>query len=181
MKPRLAQTSETAGQASPTADPIQSLYENHAVQVKRWARRLAGPSADLEDLVQDIFLIALKKGFHCQTKSLIDTWLFRITLNVIRGKRRRSQLRSMLLGRHEVALAPSAPPQPQHQLEQREQALRLYQLPDRYRTILILYEIEELPGEEVAELTGTNIGTVWVRLHRGRERLLRLLEQEGRP
>jgi RNA polymerase sigma-70 factor (ECF subfamily) len=67
-------------------------------------------------------------------------------------------------------------------MEHRERQVRLYRaldrLPDRYRTTLVLYEIEELSGEQVAELTGTSVGTVWVRLHRGRERLVELLGQE---
>jgi RNA polymerase sigma-70 factor (ECF subfamily) len=67
-------------------------------------------------------------------------------------------------------------------MERREHHVRLYQaldrLPDSYRTTLILYEIEELSGERVAELTGTNVGSVWARLHRGRERLVELLERE---
>jgi RNA polymerase sigma-70 factor (ECF subfamily) len=67
-------------------------------------------------------------------------------------------------------------------MERRERHVRLYQaldrLPDCYRTTLILYEIEELSGEQVAELTETNLSTVWVRLHRGRERLVQLLVRE---
>jgi DNA-directed RNA polymerase specialized sigma24 family protein len=56
----------------------------------------------------------------------------------------------------------------------------LDRLPDRYRTALILFEIEELPGERVAEMTGVRLSAVWVTLHRGRERLLRLLTEEDR-
>jgi RNA polymerase sigma-70 factor (ECF subfamily) len=53
-------------------------------------------------------------------------------------------------------------------------------LPDVYRTALILYELEELPGDEVARLTGVPVGTVWVRLHRGRDQLLRILARGER-
>ena len=56
----------------------------------------------------------------------------------------------------------------------------LDRLPDVYRTALILYELEELPGEEVARLTGVPLGTVWVRLHRGRERLMQILSRGER-
>ena len=81
-------------------------------------------------------------------------------------------------------LVPPEPRTPQHELERREQSARLYQaldrLPDVYRTALILYELEELPGEEVARLTGVPLGTVWVRLHRGRERLMQILSRGER-
>ena len=69
-------------------------------------------------------------------------------------------------------------------MERRERHARLYRaldrLPDRYRTALILFEIEELSGEQVAKMTATSLSTVWVRLHRGRERLLELLAEDDR-
>jgi len=64
MKSRPAIASVTSAPSAPTADVTDALYGQHLAKVKRWARRLAGPSADLEDLVHDIFLIALRKGFQ---------------------------------------------------------------------------------------------------------------------
>ena len=158
------------------------LYQRHLGQVKRWTRQLAGPSADLEDLVHDIFLIAFRKGFQDRGEASVDTWLFRIAHNEIRARRRRSRLRQVLLGRHQDVLVPLAPNTPQQEMERRERHARLYRaldrLPDRYRTALILFEIEDLPGERVAEMTKTTLSAVWVRLHRGRERLLQLLAED---
>jgi RNA polymerase sigma-70 factor (ECF subfamily) len=83
-----------------------------------------------------------------------------------------------------VSLAP-APSTPQEEIERRERHVRLYQaldqLTDAHRTVLILYEIEGLSGEDVAELTGISLGAVWVRLHRGRAKLLDLLSKEEEP
>ena len=182
MKPRLAIAKVSTGASAGPVDPIDRLYERHLGQVKRWARQLAGPTADLEDIVHDIFLVALRKGFGFRGEASVDTWLFRITHNEVRAKRRRSRLRQLLLGRNQDTLVPPAPNTPQQEMERRERHVRLYQaldrLPDCYRTTLILYEIDELSGEQVAALTETSVGTVWVRLHRGRERLVELLAQE---
>jgi RNA polymerase sigma-70 factor (ECF subfamily) len=160
------------------------MYGQHLAKVKRWARRLAGPSADLEDLVHDIFLIALRKGFQFRSEATIDTWLFGITQRVVWSKRRKSQLRQWLFGQNQTDLVPPERRTPQHDLERREQNVRLYQaidrLPDAYRTTLILYELEELSGEEVGRLTGVPLGTVWVRLHRGRARLSQILSRGER-
>jgi RNA polymerase sigma-70 factor, ECF subfamily len=157
------------------------MCAQHLAKVKRWARRLAGPSADLEDLVHEIFLIALRKGFQFRGEASIDTWLFGITQRVVWTKRRKSRLRQWLFGQNQTALVPPEPRTPQHELERREERAQLYQaldrLPDAYRTTLILYELEELSGEEVATLTGVSLGTVWVRLHRGRARLLQILSR----
>ena len=193
MKPRLATANSTDGPgAVPTdskdpknqIDQFDRLYERHLDQVKRWARRLAGPTADLEDLVHDIFLVALRKGFGFRGEASIDTWLFRITHNEVRAKRRRGRLRQLLLGRNQDTLVPPSPHTPQQELERREQHVRLYRaldrLPDSYRTTLILYEIEDLSSQQIAALTETSVGSVWVRLHRGRQRLVELLAEEDR-
>ena len=86
-----------------------------------------------------------------------------------------------LFGQNQTDLVPPEPRTPHHEFERREQNARLYQaldrLPEVYRSTLILYELEELSGEEVARLTGVPLGTVWVRLHRGRERLMQILSR----
>lgn len=179
MKPRPAIASGTSPPSAHAADATDTMYGQHLAKVKRWARRLAGPSADLEDLVHDIFVVALRKGFQFRGEATIDTWLFSITQRVVWTKRRKNQLRQWLFVQKQSELVPPEPRTPQHEIERREQNARLYQaldrLPDVYRTTLILYELEELSGEEVARLTGVPLGTVWVRLHRGRERLMQIL------
>jgi RNA polymerase sigma-70 factor (ECF subfamily) len=184
MKPRLAIASGTSPPSSQAVDSIDQMYGQHLAKVKRWARRLAGPCADLDDLVHDIFLVALRKGFEFRGEATIDTWLFNITQRVVWTKRRKSQLRQWLFGQNQTELVPPEPRTPQHELERREENARLYQaldrLPDVYRVTLILYELEELSGEEVARLTGVPTGTVWVRLHRGRERLMQILSRRER-
>jgi RNA polymerase sigma-70 factor (ECF subfamily) len=184
MKPRLAITSDVSAPSAQAADSTDTMYGQHLAKVKRWARRLAGPSADLEDLVHDIFLIALRKGFRYRGEATIDTWLFSITQRVVWTKRSKSRLRQRLFGQNQADLVPPEPRTPQNELERRELNVRLYQaldrLPDAYRTTLILYELEELSGEEVARLTGVPLGTVWVRLHRGREQLMQILSRGER-
>ena len=81
---------------------------------------------------------------------------------------------------------------PVARLEGRERVLLFYRildgLADAYRTTFILFEVEGLSGERIAEITGTRLGTVWVRLTRARrafiERMRRLeaqAEKEQRP
>jgi RNA polymerase sigma-70 factor (ECF subfamily) len=174
-------------ETSERPDPLDELYEQHAADVKRWARRLAGPRADLEDLLHDVFVIALRRRFTFRGEASLKTWLFRITHHVVRSRLRRAFIRGLIFRQHEGELTSAipSPATPLEEIERRERHLRLYdaldQLPDSYRTTLILYEIEGLSGEEVAELTGVNLGTIWVRLHRGRAKLLECLTKEQRP
>jgi RNA polymerase sigma-70 factor (ECF subfamily) len=168
-------------------DLLDELYERHATDVKRWARRLAGPHADVEDLLHDVFVIALRRRFTFRGDANIKTWLFRITHHVVRARLRRKRVRGLLFGRHheELAAALPSPSTPQDEAERHERHVRLYQALDRlsdvYRTTLILYEIDGLSGEEIAELTDVNLSAVWVRLHRGRAKLQALLAEEQGP
>jgi RNA polymerase sigma-70 factor (ECF subfamily) len=173
-----------AEQPGTRADALDDLYEAHAHEVKRWARRLAGPRADLEDLMHDVFVIALRRRFTFRGEASVKTWLFRITHQVVRSRMRLDFFRGLLFLRRKDELVDAAltPSTPYQEVERREQHARLYQaldrLSDSYRTTLILYEIDGRSCEEVAELTGVSVGTVWVRLHRGRAKLLEILAKE---
>ena len=166
-------------------DSVDELYHQYGPDIRRWARRLAGPQADLEDLLHDVFLVALRRPFVSREEGSVRTWLFRITDHVVRTRRRRIFIRGLLFRRHQDAMVAAAatPATPQEEVERRERHHLLYRaldrLADSYRTTLILYEIEGLSAEEVAALTGVPVGTVCVRLHRGRAKLVTYLSREG--
>jgi len=65
-------------------------------QVERWARRLAGPRFDAEDIVHDVFLVVLRRQHEFRGEARITTWLFRITAQVVRCRRRNDALRRWL-------------------------------------------------------------------------------------
>jgi RNA polymerase sigma-70 factor (ECF subfamily) len=161
------------------------MYERYAPDVERWVQRLAGPRADIEDLIHDVFVVALRRRAEFRGEASPRTWLFRITHHVVRNRRHRDFIRRLLFVRHASALAASpAAGTALDEIERSEQCARLYaaldRLPDDYRTALVLYELEGLPGAEVAELVGVDVGTLWVRLHRARAKLLALLDGERR-
>ena len=163
---------------------LDRIYERHVADVDRWVRRLTGPREDVEDLVHEVFLVAVRRRGSFRGEASVKTWLFRIAHNVVRGRRRRERVRGWLFARHAEDLPAErcSIVTPLEEMEKREQSARLYaaldRMPDDYRTALILYEIEGLSGEQVAELVGVPLGTIWVRLHRGRARLLRELSRE---
>lgn len=166
---------------------LDRIYEHHVADVDRWVRRLVGPREDVEDLVHEVFLVAVRRRGSFRGDASVKTWLFRIAHRVVRGRRRRERVRRWLFARHGETLQVerSNTVTPLEELERYEKTAHLYaaldRLPDDYRTALILYEIEGLSGEQVAELVGVQLGTVWVRLHRGRARLLRELSREDVP
>ena len=179
-----------ADAGEPEPDPADAaldlVYERHAQSVAGWARRLAGPGADLEDLIHEVFLIALRRHGELRSATSMRSWLFRITWHVVRGRRRRERIRRWLFSRYapaELGDAVTPPVTPLEQVLRSEQIVLLYRaldrLPENDRTALILYEIDGLPGEEIAHLLDVDVGALWVRLHRARRRLVKVLAKQA--
>lgn len=160
---------------------FEALYREQAPNVERWVRRFAGPSADVSDLVHDVFLVVMRSlDRYDPARAALSTWLFGIVVRTLQARRRRSRLRRRLFllfrstehaseGMHAVAATPDA------RLEAEERRRMLYEVLDRlgerYRTALILADIEGLPAAEIAEITGTSVRNVHLRVFRARRML----------
>ncbi len=153
---------------------LPEIYRQHAQDVGRWARRLGGPGIDVEDIVQDVFVAVHRKLASFRGEAALTTWLYRITENVVRHRRRKDRWRSWLGGSAEdVAGDEEAEGITAIEgIERRQATDKVYRvlegMKEKYRTVLILFEMEELSGEQIAELTGSRTATVWVWLHRAR-------------
>jgi RNA polymerase sigma-70 factor, ECF subfamily len=182
-----------------TAVPsFESVYRAHAKTVSRWAGRLLGPGGDCEDVVQEVFLVVRRKLGRFGGEVEITTWLYEITVRVVQDWRKRRRWWAWLTGRGkspsrgrlqiEFAQDFERPHDPHALLEARERAHLLYrileELDEAQRTTFILFELEGLSGERIAEITGTRLGTVWVRLCRARRTFverMRKLEAKEMP
>lgn len=164
---------------SPRSD-LESLYRAHARTVRRFAAALSS-SDELDDVVQDVFLVAGQRLNAFRGESDIRTWLYGITRNVVRS-RRRGQFRA----RHKYSEYSAEPkyqaPTPEEFLERKRNLSAvnhaLENLDEKYRTALLLHAVHGLSGAEIAARTGVEPSTVWVRLHRARE-LLKLALLRG--
>jgi RNA polymerase sigma-70 factor (ECF subfamily) len=139
--------------------------------VYRRALRLGGPRIDAEDVAQEVFLVVARKLDTFDGSSQVTTWLYGITLNVVRATRRRQRL----LGWFESKDAP--PPESAietiDRAEVREAHRIAYEILDKMtgkkREVFILSEFEGLSCEEIAQIVETKTETVWSRLHYARE------------
>lgn len=162
---------------------VDAIYRAYAQRVAGWAARLGGPRLDVEDVVQEVFLTVIRKLPDFRGEGRVTTWLFRITENVVRHRRRKERFRRWLGGTADEVAGDvvSGRPTPVEELERRQATALVYRaldaLPEKDRTVLILFELDELPGEAVAELCGLKLQTLWVRLHRARAKFLVRLEQ----
>jgi len=159
------------------------VYRAHVQQVTRWVARLHGPGADVEELVQEVFLRVHKLLPGFRGESQLTTWLYAITQNVARSRRRRERFRGLFRfgGDFDSLQVASSRPTPVEELERRQSAELIYAaldgLSEKQRTVFILFEIDGRSGQEIAELTGTRLETVWVQLSRAREQLAKRLEK----
>jgi RNA polymerase sigma factor (sigma-70 family) len=170
---------------------LETVYREHKAMVKRWAQRLGGPAVDVEDVVHEVFLVAHRRlpAFHSDGGGSIATWLYRTTMHVTYKQLRKQRVGRWLRGLSGdfAAGIGSADPGPHETLERRQATGTVYRalegLKQNHRSVVILYEIEGLSGEEIATLMDVKIATVWVWLHRGRAKFLERLKalgEEGR-
>ncbi|HMF40396.1 MAG TPA: sigma-70 family RNA polymerase sigma factor [Polyangia bacterium] len=174
-----------SGGASAPVD-LDEIYRAHAGTVARWVGHLGGPLADVDDLVHEIFLVADRRLSEFRGDAKLTTWLYRITERVVRGRRRSDRIRRWLGRTRSADLERSLSPTqltPIEELERRRAVDTVYRildrLPEKYREVLILFELEGSSGEEIAALTGRKLATIWVHLHRARRQFLEEIEREG--
>ena len=172
--------------ATPDRLDIEGLYRSHASAVEHWAARIAGPWLDLEDIVQEVFLIAQRQLPKFRGESSPATWLFGITERVVWHRRRKDRWRRWLGGSADdvAGKIPARVPSPLEALERKDATRTFYRalegVNERYRSALVLFELDQMPGQEIAALKGVRLETLWVWLHRGRAQLLkRFTELEG--
>ena len=157
---------------------LGSLYYAHERTVRGWAARLGGPGIDVEDVVQDVFLVARRRLKSFEGPGKITTWLFRTTEKVVQTARRKLRLRRWLSLSNDSDAAGIGMPglTPGEALERRREIRDVYRvldrLPERQRRVLILFELEGLSTHEIAQLVGARVGTVRVWLFRARARFM---------
>jgi RNA polymerase sigma-70 factor (ECF subfamily) len=170
------------------------LVQDHGGRVLAVTRRILGNEEDANDATQDAFLQAFKAIGKFEGQSKLSTWLHRIAVNAalmkLRTKRRHPEisieqlLPSFKQDGHATDVVPgwgATADQELLVLENRELVRRIIdQLPDDYRDVLLLRDIEELDTQETADTLGISNGAVKTRLHRARQALRTLLDPHVR-
>lgn len=157
---------------------FQLLVERYQSRIFALTRHYTRNAVEIEDLVQDTFIKAYTRLDTFQHQSSFYTWLYRIAVNTILDsikRRGRSPVRSV---EDVEVVSPSTGParcdSPDARLD-REEIARVTQavlaeMPEIFRTVLVLREFEDLAYQEIADVLGISIGTVESRLFRARAR-----------
>ena len=156
---------------------FQLLVERYQERLFGLARHYTRNPVEIEDVVQESFLKAYRRldSFHHQ--SSFYTWIYRIATNTILDflkRRGRSPIQAVEDPEILVQSEPIDGFAPDAEMEREEvaQVTRqiLAELPDIFRTVLVMREFEERPYQEIADILGISIGTVESRLFRARAR-----------
>ena len=155
---------------------FRAIYDEHFEFVWCSLRRLGVREADTMDLVQKVFMAVHAGWGEFEGRSKIRTWLFGICRRIASDYRRSSPIRREIVT-DAAAMDLRRDDHPAHGAESRQRATVaeaiLNRMPAPQRVVFVLFELEEMSGEDIAELLNLSIGTVRSRLRLARERFRR--------
>ncbi len=160
------------------APDTPAFFEAYYDRIYRYLQSMIHNSAEAEDLAQETFLRAFRQRESLRASGALVAWLYRIATHValdrLRQRARRAPLQDDtdlaeidLPDRDSISLLEG--------IEQEEMSACVQQyladLPDNYRAVILLHDMENLTGSQIAELLDLPLATVKIRLHRARRRL----------
>ncbi len=165
---------------------FEVIMRRHNQRLYRTVRAILGGDADAEDAMQDAYVQAYRNLAQFEGRSSLATWLTRIAVNQCLSRLRKNRHIYPIDTELEMRMTEKIDdgrPGPERQMLNREVRhvleLAIEQMPARYRSVLILRDVEGLSTAEAAESLGMSAEAVKVNLHRGRTYLRKALEQKG--
>jgi RNA polymerase sigma-70 factor (ECF subfamily) len=163
---------------------FNELFRRHRGDVTRIVTRVLGASAEVEDVVQDVFIHVYRSLPKFRGDSKFTTWLYRLTVNVTRMHLRRGRSRPRFAD-VPVPDAPrdSTPPDRPDLIHERAERMRaleslLDRLSEKKRTVLVLHDLEGMPAKDIAEIVEAPVLTVRTRLFYARKELFAALADD---
>ena len=150
------------------------LFRAHAKFIANFLHRLGTPLRELDDLVQEVFLVAHRRGGFIQDgRAKPTTWLAEVALRVASTHRRKNRRRHETPDQAKISLAATSAHCPAQSAENRESNTHIHaaleQLDEEKRAIFLLFELEGESCLAIAEVFQIPVGTVYSRLHSARK------------
>jgi RNA polymerase sigma-70 factor (ECF subfamily) len=160
----------------------EQVFREHAPRIYNLARRMLGSDSDAEDVTQDVLLQVVRNLGGFRGESALSTWLHRVTVNaalahrhrraVREGRQAREPVEAFVEAEHERAPARrwSVAPEEAALTQETHQVIEaaIARLPEMYRDVFVLADVEGVPNAETADLLGLSVPAVKSRLHRAR-------------
>ncbi len=165
------------------AAAFAALLPRYNRRLYRAARAMSGDSVEAEDIVQETWMRAYAHLSTFRKESALSTWLLRILINEVLGRKRRAkstvELDETSDQMSRVIMFPNCGSDPESSMSRTQVRILLERaidtLPPDFRAVFVLRSVEELSGAEVAEQLGIPEATVKTRLHRARALIQREL------
>jgi RNA polymerase sigma-70 factor (ECF subfamily) len=161
----------------------RALHRRYFGVATAFLRELGVRERDLEDATQEVFLQMFRYLPRFRRESELSTWLYRLCITEARKVRRKARLTSMLaevlsfIPHSEAVSTPSLG----DDVARSRIETALGQLSEQQRVTFVLYEMEGLPGKEIAKILNCPEATVWRRLHYARQAFRAALGAEREP
>lgn len=161
-----------ANETAPAVLSFEDVYHAQFAFVWRSARRLGVRDASLDDAVQEVFVVVHRRLADFEGRSSIKTWLFGITLRVVRDHRRSARRRDAGSDIDPDTLRATSSGPADH--AEKAEAVRLLhalldELDDERREVFVMSELEQMTMPEIAEALGMNVNTAYARLRAARQ------------
>lgn len=157
----------------------RALYDRHFGKVMRLVHALGIADTEADDLCQEIFLIIYRHLRSFRGEARLGTWIHRLASREAFRHVKRGRMRRALVS----LLAREQPPPVPRDWAENEAARRQYlghllgRLPPERRLALVLFEIDGRSVEEIADVCGCAVNTVWTRIHRARVQLEKIAKE----
>ncbi len=176
---------------------FQRIHAEFRPKIQRYLTRLVG-AQEAEDITQEVF-VKISQALHTfRGDSQLSTWVYRIATNAALDRMRQPSFRRVtsnglaedsdsnaarVEGHISTGGSEAETLEQRVCREERFECFRDYiqSLPENYRTVVALGELEELTANEIADILGLSVEVVKIRLHRGRMRLLKELKAHCKP
>ena len=165
---------------------FDAMYEEHFDLVWRNARRLGVPEGQVDDVVQEVFLVVHRRLGDFEGRASIKTWIFGILAKVAADHRRSSRRKSpharSVGGVVDADIVADEEASPHRELVRSEGVKLLHrlldELDDERRAVFVLAELEQMSAPEIAEALGVKLNTVYARLRAAREQFNQSAQRE---
>lgn len=160
------------------------IYHNYYERVKKFILALVKDEWVADDLIQETFIKVQKNLGQLKDETKLSSWIFKIAYNLchdhFRKMNRSSKWDQKLSENKEILSEPLF----QKEFEQHQMGAcvqdKIRQLPEKYQTVLVLFDLMEFSHQEIAEILDLSVENVKIRLHRARRKLKTILEDACR-
>jgi RNA polymerase sigma-70 factor (ECF subfamily) len=164
---------------------FEELYQRHHRRVYSICLRMLQNASEAEDLTQDVFIQLYRKVGSFRGDSAFTTWLHRLTVNQVLMHFRKRNVRfekTTEEGETPVQIVSGTEnPFRMPIVDKIALDIAIAQLPEGYKNVFVLHDVEGFEHEEVAKILGCSVGTSKSQLHKARLKMRKLLKKKANP